>query len=373
MPTRRTMIQQTGCCLAAAFATSAPKAQDKAITIGSTAALTGPLAGFGLGMKAGVATALAQINAKGGIHGRPLRFALVDDGYSVERSLSNVRQLLADGSPLAFLSCFGTPNNAAIIPVIEEAGVPYVAPFSGASSLRKASMRNVFHVRVSYTEETTHLVRTLVAMYVGNIAIAYTNNPFGMEVLAGARQAFAAAGIKALAEVPVEVDGSDAAQAAAKLVAASPAAVMLGTTGLASVTLAKAVREKSPRLPLAGLSATFTQEGLASLGASGSGIALTMVFPDHRAAFRVVRDFQAAQRATKIWGGSLEAYVNTLVLAEGLERAGPGATHAKLRAALAGIRGFDVGGLTVDYAQAPYVGSKYVDIGVVNASGKLVV
>lgn len=372
MATRRTLIRQAGCCLAAAFAAHAPRAQDKAITIGSTAALTGPLSGFGLGMKAGVDTALAQINAKGGIHGRPLRFALVDDGYAVDRSVSNVRRLLAEASPLAFLSCFGTPNNAAVIPVIEEAGVPYVAPFSGASSLRKAALKNVFHVRASYTDETRHLVRTLVAMYVGDIAIAYTDNPFGQEVLAGARQAFAAAGIKALAEVPVAVDGRDAEQAAAQLAAAGPAAVMLGTTGVASVTLAKAMRRRSARLPMAGLSATFTQEGLASLGPAGLGLALTMVFPDNRTTFKVVRDFQAAQRAAKISGASLEAYVNTLVLAEGLERAGPGATHARLRAALSGIRGFDVGGLTVDYGQAPYVGSKYIDIGVVNEAGRLV-
>eukprot|EP01041_Mallomonas_annulata_P021010 gene21011-40953_t len=41
--------------------------------------------------------------------------------------------------------------------------------------------------------------------------------------------------------------------------------------------------------------------------------------------------------------GSLEAYVNMRVLAEGLERAGSDPSRAKLRTALAGIRNWDMG------------------------------
>ena len=60
-------------------------------------------------------------------------------------------------------------------------------------------------------------------------------------------------------------------------------------------------------------------------------------------------------------------------LAEGLERAGADPTRSKLRTALAGIRNLDLGGLVIDYSgQAPYVGSRFVDMGVLNGAGRFV-
>jgi hypothetical protein len=61
------------------------------------------------------------------------------------------------------------------------------------------------------------------------------------------------------------------------------------------------------------------------------------------------------------------------VLTEGLERAGRDLTRAKLRNALASIRSSDLGGLSIDYAGgAPYVGSRFLDLGVMGANGKFV-
>ena len=57
--------------------------------------------------------------------------------------------------------------------------------------------------------------------------------------------------------------------------------------------------------------------------------------------------YQAAMRAKGVQEfnlGTLEAYVNTRVLAEGLERAGADPTRSKLRTALASIRNLDLGG-----------------------------
>ena len=68
---------------------------------------------------------------------------------------------------------------------------------------------------------------------------------------------------------------------------------------------------------------------------------------------------------------ALNRLFNTQVLAQGIERAGRDVNRAKLRTALAGVRNFDLGGFQVDYAAAPYVGSKFVDLGVLGANGHL--
>jgi branched-chain amino acid transport system substrate-binding protein len=346
----------------------------KTLTVGCSAALTGPLAGFGKDIKQGAEAALAQINARGGIHGRTLQLQVVDDAYVPQRTLDNVQQMISQGSAFALLSCVGTPNNAGIFPVVEDAGIPYVAPFTGASSLRKGA-RNVFHVRASYTDEVRRLVQRLAGMGLKDIGIVYLDNAYGREMLEDSTRFLTEQGLKPLVQVSLATDGKNLSEVIGKVGQARPAAVLLATAGSASVELVRGLKKNLPGVLMAGLSVTLTSDGLKQLGEAGSGLAVTMVMPDpNRAKTALVREYQAAMRAKGVQEfslGTLEAYVNARVLAEGLERAGPDPTRSKLRTALASIRNLDLGGLTIDYGgQAPYVGSRFVDMGVLNAAGR---
>ena len=348
----------------------------KSLTIGCSASLTGPLAGFGRDIKQGAEAALAQINARGGIHGRMVQLQILDDGYVPQRTTENVQQMISQGSAFALMSCVGTPNNAGILPMIEDAGIPYVAPFTGASSLRKGA-RNVFHVRASYTDEVRRLVQRLAGMGLKDIGVVYLDNAYGREMLEDSTRFLAEQGLKPLVQVALATDGKNLSDVLAKVGQARPAAVLLATAGAVSVELVRGLKTNNPGVLMAGLSVTLTSEGLKQLGDAGSGLALTMVMPDPtRAKTALVRDYQAAMRARGIQEfnlGTLESYTNTRVLAEGLERAGAVPTRSKLRTALAGIRNLVLGGLVIDYSgQAPYVGSRFVDMGVLNGSGRFV-
>lgn len=346
----------------------------KTLTIGCSAALSGPLAGFGQDIKQGAEAALAHINGRGGVHGRTLQFNMVDDGYMPQRTTDNVKQMIGQGSAFALLSCVGTPNNTAILPLIEEAGIPYVAPLTGASSLRKGG-RNVFHVRASYTDEVRRLVQRLAGMGLKGIGVVYLDNGYGREMLDDATRSLAEQNIQPTVQAALATDGKNLADVLAKVAEARPAAVLLATAGAASVELVRGLKKTVPGVLMAGVSVTLTSDGLKQLGDAGSGIAVTMIMPDpNRAKTQLVRDYQAAMRAKghqDFTLGSLEAYVNMRVLAEGLERAGSDPSRAKLRTALAGIRSWDMGGFVVDYSgQSPYVGSRFIDLGVLNGAGR---
>lgn len=346
----------------------------KTLAIGCSAALSGPLAGFGQDIKQGAEAALAHINGRGGVHGRTLQFNMVDDGYVPQRTTDNVKQMIGQGSAFALLSCVGTPNNTAILPLIEEAGIPYVAPLTGASSLRKGG-RNVFHVRASYTDEVRRLVQRLAGMGLKGIGVVYLDNGYGREMLEDATRSLAEQNIQPTVQAALATDGKNLADVLAKVAEARPAAVLLATAGAASVELVRGVKKTVPGVLMAGVSVTLTSDGLKQLGDAGSGIAVTMVMPDpNRAKTQLVRDYQAAMRAKgqqDFTLGSLEAYVNMRVLAEGLERAGSDPSRTKLRNALAGIRNWDMGGFVVDYSgQSPFVGSRFIDLGVLNGAGR---
>jgi ABC-type branched-subunit amino acid transport system substrate-binding protein len=263
------------------------------------------------------------------------------------------------------------------MPMIESSNLPYVAPLTGASSLRTAGNRNVFHVRASYTDETQRLVEQLVSMGIKNLAIVYLDNPFGKEVLANATSALAKLNIKLDAHVALAVDGKNLADVVEQVAAANPMAVLLGTAGSSSASLVTALKKSSPSRPIAGLSVALTGDDLKALGASGSGVAITMVFPDpFKGKSPLVRDYQAAMRSIgkeEFSAASLESYANTRVLAEGLERAGRELTRAKLHTALQSLQKFDLGGFNVDYSKGlPFVGSQYVDLGVLGGNGRFI-
>lgn len=359
-----------------AQAQETPGLSARSLTVGCSAAMSGPLSGFGTDIQQGAGAAFAQVNARGGLHGRSVQLAMVDDAYEPERTVTNVKQILAQGSALALLSCVGTPNNTAILPLIEEAGVPYVAPITGATSLRK-NARHVFHVRASYTDEVHRLVQRLAGMGLKGIGIVYQDNGFGRELLADATAALKALSLEPAVAAPVATDGKNLQQALAAVAAARPAAVLLATAGTVSVGLVRGIKKASPGVLMAGVSVTLPSTSVSSLGDDGSGLALTMIVPDpHRPRSQLVRDYQAAMRAQghqEFTAGSLEAYVNARVLLEGIDRAGKDPSPARVRAALAAIRNLDLGGFVVDFSsQAPYVGSRFIDLGVLNNTGRFI-
>jgi ABC-type branched-subunit amino acid transport system substrate-binding protein len=348
----------------------------KSIAIGCSADVTGPLAAFGEDIRQGAGAALAQINGRGGIHGRTLQLNIMDDMYDPPRTVENVKHMLSQGNTFALLSCVGTANNKAILPMTEEVGMVHVGPVTGASSLRKGA-RSVFHVRASYTAEVHRLMQRLVEMNLKNIGVVFLDNPYGREMLEDAIHELDKNGISLVVQAALATDSSNLAEVITKVTTARPAAVLLATAGLASVGIVRGLKKNLPGLLMTGISSTLMGDEPKKLGEVASGIALSLIVPNpFNTKTGVVRDYQAAMRAIgqqDFSPGSLDAYINMRVLAEGLDRAGPNVTQDKLRSALAGIRKWNLGDFMVDYSgQPPHVGSRFIDLGVLGSNGRFI-
>src|SRR6218665_4144750 len=96
---------------------------------------SGPLAGLTHDSRLGMEAAVAHINRRGGIFGRMLQLNITADAYLPQRTVDNVKQMIAQGNAFVLFSCAGTPNNQAPVPLVEEAGIPYVAPLTSAPQL----------------------------------------------------------------------------------------------------------------------------------------------------------------------------------------------------------------------------------------------
>ena len=155
---RRSML--AGMAALACSRSAWAQSPDGQIVLGQTTALSGPLGDLGQALYYGAQMAFAAVNARGGIHGRTITLNTLDDGYEVDKAVSNARQLLADPATFALFNCFGTPHVAAMLPLAQSSNVPFFAPLTGAQVSRVAQ-RNVFNIRASYAEEAEKLVQHL--------------------------------------------------------------------------------------------------------------------------------------------------------------------------------------------------------------------
>ena len=220
----------------------AARAQEGAIKIAQSTALTGPLGDLGSAMHQGAKAAFAGINARGGVHGKAIELVTQDDTYDVPKALANVEQFLADPGYFALFNCMGTPMIDAMLPKVIESGMPFFAPFTGAQLSRTKGARNVFNIRASYADEAEKLVQHLSTIGIHRIGIVYQNNTFGKEIFTAASASMDQLKLPKALTATVENNASDAGAAAAKLADGKLEAVIIGLAGKPTLEFVKAFR-----------------------------------------------------------------------------------------------------------------------------------
>jgi branched-chain amino acid transport system substrate-binding protein len=347
---------------------------DAPILIGQSAALTGPLGELGQEIQRGAQACLAQVNKQGGVLGKRLQLVTLDDAYDKARTEANVRRLVEQDGVFALLSVMGTPNNESVLPYIHARRVPYVAPFTGAVSVRKTGYDTVFHVRASYADEARKIVQHLVTVGIVKVSIVQQNNSFGRDVADGLAAALASAKLKPLALVTVENSAADAEGAAAKALEPNPTVVILATAGKATVEVIQAIQKQRRGTSMYALSVMGTRGAVKALGTDGVGVVVSQVMPfPWNTANPLVKTYQeavGAQGVTEYSYLGLEGCLNALVLVEGLRRSGAHPTRERLVSALASMRQFELGGMLLGFGNRPYEASAYVELSIITNSGR---
>ena len=373
---RATVFGLATALLAGTPALAEPGVTNDTIELGQSTALSGPLGDLGQEVLKGSKAYFDALNARGGINGRKIVLNSKDDAYDTKKTLENVEAFIAGGDTFALFGTFGTPNNEALIPVALKAGMPVLMPYTGAPSIRKPEMVGVFNLRASYADEADKLIQHLTTIGFKRIGIAYQNNNFGKEVLLAATAALEQRKLKPVAAVSVENNASDAASATTTLLGAQPDALVLGLAGKPTIEVIKSVNQSRKGLQMYALSVLATAGNLKTLGADGTGVAISQVVPfPTNSTMPLVREYQQAMKAagaSDFSHLSLEGYINAKVVAEGLRRAGKNLTREALIASLQGTRNLDLGGMEVSFGKGGTSASRFVELTVINSQGRLV-
>ncbi len=159
---------------------------DKEIVIGTTTDLSGVTAIQGVNNSDAIRMAFDEINAKGGINGRKIRYVVEDSQYTVPRAVQGMNKLLNEDHIFIAQDDGGTPMNDAEMPMQFAKGVPNVFPLTAARSMYEPYNRLKFAQFASYYDEMRAAVKYFVEQrHRSKLCVMYQDSDFGRDVLAG--------------------------------------------------------------------------------------------------------------------------------------------------------------------------------------------
>jgi len=327
------------------------------VALGQSAPLSGASQSLGEDIRNGALAYLRQLNEAGGVHGRRIELATLDDAGDAKRALANTQRLAEQLRVFALLAYPGPSVSRELLSYVQQARIPFFAPLTGAQIVRLPG-QTVVSVRAGHAEELDRVVEHYAGLGLRRLALATGNEGADVEF----REAFAHALQKRDLAPAAKRDEADVIVVLAALRPAADLVTKLKRSQPAAQIVVLSLAEATP---LAGM-----------LGRDGAGVVLSLVVPPlERVSLPVVSEYRAAMEAEtgrKAYSAaSLEAFIGAKVFVEAVRRAGPSLTREALMQGLASMTAYDAGGYVLSFGRGDRHGSSHTELIVIGRDGNL--
>ncbi len=365
-------------------AQSAAKSETTGITpggilFGQSAAFSGPARELGINMRLGIEAAFAEANRAGGVDGRQLSLVTLDDAYEPEAAATNTRTLIRSDGVFALIGEVGTPTSRSATPVAARAGVPFVAPFTGAAFLRDVdNWNNIINLRASYNDETEEMVKRFTEdLGIKRIGVLYQDDSFGRAGYNGALAALARRGMKPVSVGIYPRNTTAVKTALLDLSKGRPEGIiMVGAYDPIGEFILWANETKLvDDAKFIAISFVGSNALAEKLGPEGEGVYVTQVVPFPTGAslpivssyLKALSDFDADAVPGFV---SFEGYLAGRLAIAGVESCGKDVSRSCFMDSLLRSGNIDIGGFPVSYSNNDNQGSDRVFLTVIGADGQ---
>jgi ABC-type branched-subunit amino acid transport system substrate-binding protein len=357
---------------AAALAFASAQAQTpgvsaSTIVIGQSAPLTGANAELGNDIRNGALAYFRKVNEAGGVHGRKIELASLDDANTVPRAEENTRKLVEEQAVFALFGYASATLSRPALPIVEKHRVPFLSPFTGADPMRVFN-KYVYNMRGSYAEELEKIVDHFAPLGVKRFSIVYYDDVVGRENFTAVERALKKRNLAVVSTAAwkdrAKPDIEGGVQSIAK---GEPDVVILTTLYKATADFVKAAQKAGMGFQMASNSFPGASPLAKELGKQGAGVIVaTVVPPPSKRSVAIVQEYQLAiekQLGKKEYSfTSLESYIAAKATVEALRRAGPKLTREAFMQALDGMKNYDTGGYVVSFSPSNHNGSSFVEL-----------
>ena len=313
------------------------KAQAAPVVVGAVVTETGMQAPLAAGYRKALVLWQEEVNAGGGLLGRPVELRLLDDGSQAVRSRELYAKLVGEKADL-LIGPYGTAATLLALAEAERARRVMVNGAAPARAVLKRSPRYVFQVAAPYAAYATGIVELAQAAGCRGLFISVREELAALEVAQGARELALARGLTVDGPEPYAGGTTDFSAVAGKARAYGAELWLAFGETRDVVELMRTSLEQGYAPPVFFTDAATQPRFLEAAGHWADQVLGTVGY-DARLAFGSNREFVKAFRAR--WAAApdraaAEGYAAATVLAAGVRRAGT-LESQKLRAALAAL------------------------------------
>jgi ABC-type branched-subunit amino acid transport system substrate-binding protein len=328
------------------------------VVLGQSAPLSGPAQAAGEEIRNGALAYFRVLNEAGGVHGRRIELATLDDAGEPARALANTQRLVEQLRVFALLAYPEASVTREVLAAAQQGRVPFFAPLTG-SELVRLPHRTLVTVRASRAEELQRIVEHYAQLGLKRFALEAGGGVEPEEW----RDALGGALKRLRLDAPVTAGTAEVVVIAAPVRAAADLVRSLTRSGNRAQIVALSMVEAGPLAH--------------ALGRDGAGVALAQVVPPlARLSQPLVSEYRAAyakEASGKPYStASLEAYLGAKVFAEAVRRAGPALTRDALMQAVETMTAYDAGGYLLTFGRGNRHGSPRIELLAIGRDGALV-
>jgi branched-chain amino acid transport system substrate-binding protein len=347
------------------------------ITVGQVAPLSGLEAVQARAYSTGLQLAINKANKTGGVNGHTFNLVRKDDGGRPEDNAAATTALLAESSPLVLAGYFGDR----IMGDLVKAGVlerEKIALVGYRVNEVRAETPLVYSVRANLRDEINKIADHLVTVGITRIGLFYQDGPGAAPLVAATEEVMKNKGAKITAKGSYAAGTAKVTSAVVDtFITAAPQAIIIVSSGSAAAAFIEKYRSDGGAAQLFASSGADIEQISQRLGEEQmKGLAITQVTPNpYKITGKLSKEFgavvaQAEKLEVPVSYAMMEGYIAGSVIIEAARRMGPKISREGFVNALDSLE-LDLGGYRVGFKPGLRSGSKFVELTIITAAGRI--
>jgi branched-chain amino acid transport system substrate-binding protein len=334
---------------AAALALGGPvQAQEETIKIGSVLSVTGPAAYLGDPEEKTLRLYVDRINGEGGVLGNQLELVVYDDGGDASRAKTFAQRLVEEDEVVAMLGGTSTGTTMAMIPVFEDAEVPFIS-FAGGVEIVEPVNDWVFKTPQTDRMACERIFAEMKEEGITKVGLVSGTGGFGASMRKQCTAVAPEHGISIVADETYGPKDTDVTPQLTKIRGSDAQAVLNADFGQGPAVVTRNYRQLGIDLPLYQSHGVASKQFIELAGEAANGIRLPASallvaeqLPDGDPQKPVLVAYKeafegATNQPVSTFGG--HAHDGLMILVDAIERAGE-ADPEKIRDAIEATQGF---------------------------------
>ena len=348
------------------------------IVVGQVAPLSGQEARQGRAYSTGIRLALNKANKAGGVNGHTFSLVSKDDGSRSADTLAGTRLLLSESRPLVLAGYFGDRSMAELASsgLLEKEKIALVG--YRVNEIRDEAPL-MYSVRATLRDEINKIVEHLATVGITRLGLFYPDGPGAAALIAAMEDVAKKKNVKLMVKGSYAPDSSKVGNAVIDaFVAAAPQAIIIVSNGSAAGDFIEKYRMIGGAAQLFAHSGADIEHISQRLGEEHmKGMAIAQVTPNpYKISGSLSKEFIDAVAKTPdlevpVSYAMMEGYIAGSVIVEAARRMGPKVSREGFVSALDSIDNLDMGGYKLGFKPGMRSGSRFVELTIVTASGRL--